>query len=46
MIEWCKEVDAVTIFPKLLVYLCTHYSKWQRNQRVRDAVAKAAPGEA
>ena len=21
------------------------YSKWQRNQRVRDAVAKAAPGE-
>jgi hypothetical protein len=31
---------------KLPVYLCTHYSKWQRNQRVRDAVAKAAPGEA
>jgi hypothetical protein len=45
-IEWCKKVDAVNIFPKLLVYLCTHYSKWQRNQRVRDAVAKAAPGEA
>ena len=45
-IEWCKEVDAVNIFPKLLVYLRTHYSKWQRNQRVRDAVAKAATGEA
>ena len=47
-IEWCKEVDAVNIFPKLPVYLRTHYSKWQRNQRqrVRDAVAKAAPGEA
>ena len=45
-IEWCKEVDAVNIFPKLLVYLRTHYSKWQRNQRVHDAVAKAAPGEA
>jgi hypothetical protein len=45
-IEWCKEVDAVNIFPTLPVYLCTHYSKWQQNQRVRDAVAKAAPGEA
>ncbi len=45
-IEWRKEVDAVNIFPKLPVYLRTHYSKWQRNQRVRDAVAKAAPGEA
>jgi hypothetical protein len=45
-IEWCKKVDAVNIFPKLPVYLRTHYSKWQRNQRVRDAVAKAAPGEA
>ncbi len=45
-IEWCKEVDAVNIFPKLPVYLCTHYSKWQQNQRVCDAVGKAAPGEA
>jgi len=45
-IEWCKEVDAVNIFPKLPVYLRTHYSKWQQNQRVCDAVAKAAPGEA
>jgi hypothetical protein len=45
-IKWCKEVDAVNNFPKLPVYLQTHYSKWQRNQRVRDAVAKAAPGEA
>jgi len=45
-IEWCKKVDAVNIFPKLPDYLRTHYSKWQQNQRVRDAVAKAAPGEA
>jgi hypothetical protein len=45
-IEWCKNVDAVNIFPKLPVYLRTHYSKWQRNQRVRDAVDRAAPGEA
>ncbi len=45
-IEWCKKVDAVNIFPKLPVYLRTHYSKWQRNQRVRDAVDRAALGEA
>jgi hypothetical protein len=45
-IEWCKKVDGVDIFPKLPVYLRTHYSKWQRNQRVRDAVDRAAPGEA
>ncbi len=45
-IEWCEEVDAVNNFPKLPVYLRTHYSKWQQNQRVHDAVAKAAPGEA
>jgi len=43
-IEWCKNVDAVNIFPKLPVYLRTHYSKRQQNQC--DAVAKAAPGEA
>ena len=45
-IEWCKKVDAVNIFPKLPVYLRTHCSKWQRNQRVRDAVDRAALGEA
>jgi hypothetical protein len=45
-IEWCKKVDGINIFPKLPVYLCTHYTKWQQNQRVRDAVAKAATGEA
>jgi hypothetical protein len=39
-------VDAINIFPKLPVYLRTHYSKWQRNQRVCDAVVKAALGEA
>ena len=43
-IEWCKKVDGVDIFPKLPVYLRTHYSKWQRNQRVCDAVANTAPG--
>ena len=45
-IEWCKKVDGINIFPKLPVYLRTHYTKWQQNQRVLDAVAKAAPSEA
>ena len=39
-------MTAVNIFPKPPVCVRTHYSKWQQNQRVRDAVAKAAPGEA
>ena len=44
--KWCNKVDTANIFPKLRVYLCTHYSRWQQNQRVRDAVDRAAPGEA
>ena len=44
-IEWCKHVDGAAIFPKLPAYLRTYHTKWQRNQRVRDAVAQAAPGE-
>lgn len=31
--------------PKLQVYLRTHHAAWTRNQRVREAVAKASPGE-
>ena len=45
-IEWCKHVDGRALFPKLPVYLRTHHTKWLRNQRVRDAVAQAATGEA
>ena len=37
---------AVNIFPKLPVYLRTHYSRWQQIQRVRDAVDRGAPSEA
>jgi hypothetical protein len=44
-LKWCNKVDAVNIFPNLPVYLRTHYSRWQQNQRVRDAVDRAAPGE-
>jgi hypothetical protein len=44
-IKWCERVDGINIFPKLPVYLRTHYTTWQRNQRVRDAVRRAAAGE-
>jgi len=45
-VNWCQHVDGVTIFPKLPVYLRTHHTAWTRNQRVKEAVRKAAPGEA
>ena len=45
-LEWCKHVDGVNIFPKLLVYLRTYHSAWTRNQRVREAVRTAVAGEA
>jgi len=45
-VDWCQHVDGVTIFPKLPVYLRTHHTAWVRNQRVKEAVRKAAPGEA
>ena len=44
--EWCKHVDGVNIFPKLPVYLRTYHTKWQKNQRVRDAVECAKAGKA
>ena len=43
-IEWCKYVNGVTVFPKLPVYLRTYHAKWQKHQRVRDAVRAAAQG--
>ena len=41
-IKWCKEVDAVNIFPKLPVYLRTHYSKWQRKPNSGFSSARVA----
>jgi hypothetical protein len=38
-------VGGVKVPPKLQVYLRTHHAAWTRNQRVREAVAKASPGE-
>ena len=43
-LKWCEFVDGVTIFPKLPVYLRTYHSLWQRNQRIKDALAKASSG--
>ena len=31
-------MNGTTIFPKLPVYLRMHYERWERNQRVKDAV--------
>ena len=43
-IAWCKHVDCVDVWPKLPVYLSTHYKAWERNQHVRDAAERVAPG--
>jgi hypothetical protein len=43
-IEWCKKVDGVRIFPKLPVHLRTYRERWERNQRVKDAVKRAKSG--
>jgi hypothetical protein len=40
-IDWCKYVDCIYIFPKLPVYLSSHFNSWQRNARIRDATSKA-----
>lgn len=37
-IMWCRHVDGFSVFPKLPVYLRLYYERWERNQRVRDAV--------
>jgi hypothetical protein len=37
-IEWCKYVNGITIFPKLPVYLRMYYERWERNQRIKDAI--------
>lgn len=40
-LKWCERVDGDTIFPKLPVHLRTYYEKWERNERIREAVDKA-----
>ena len=37
-LTWCDYVDGKTIFPKLPIYLRNHYEKFQKNQRIKDAV--------
>ena len=37
-VMWCRHVDGLSVFPKLPVYLRLYYERWERNQRVRDAV--------
>ena len=42
--EWLKYVNGTTIWPKIPVYLRTHYTEWTRNQRIQDAVRGASAG--
>ena len=37
-LHWCQHVDGTFVFPKLPVYLRLYYERWERNQRVQDAV--------
>jgi hypothetical protein len=41
---WCKYVDGVNIFPKLPVHPRSYRDRWERNQRVKDAVKRAKAG--
>ena len=43
-IEWCKFVNGIDIFPKLEVHIRQHREKWEKNQRVKDAIANAKEG--
>lgn len=43
-VEWCSRVDGVNIYPKLPVHIRTYRERWERNQRVRDAVKRAKTG--
>lgn len=40
-IEWCKFVNGHSVFPKLPVYLRLYFERWERNQRIKDAVRKS-----
>eukprot|EP00966_Prymnesium_polylepis_P005899 134953-Prymnesium_polylepis.1 len=42
-ITWCAHVNGTTIFPKLPVYLRQHFTSWERNQRIKDALRSVAP---
>ena len=42
-ITWCAHVNGTTIFPKLPVYLRQHFTRWERNQRIKDALRTVAP---
>ena len=42
--KWIDHIDGVDIFPKLAVYLRTHFADWQRKQGVQAAIREAASG--
>ena len=39
-IDWCDHVDGVTVFPKLPVYLRTHYESWKKKREEEELASK------
>ena len=44
-VEWCKYVNARTIWPKLSAQLRSYYRRWVVNMCVREATRQAAEGK-
>lgn len=44
-VEWCKYVNARTIWPKLSAQLRSYYRSWEVNMCVREATRQAAEGK-
>ena len=44
-VEWCKYVNARTIWPKLSAQLRSYYRRWEVNMCVREATRQAAEGK-
>ena len=41
-IAWCSYVNGCDVQPKLPTHLRTHHEEWNRNQRVKECVSRAA----
>ena len=41
-IAWCNHVDGIDVMPKIPSHLRTHDEEWNKNQRVKDSVSRAA----
>jgi hypothetical protein len=46
VIEWCNHTNGTIVFPKLPVYLCLHFIKWEHTHCVQDVVKNGRRGTA